>query len=90
MSVQYGKFNLDGKPADIQEMDRIRRLLAPYGPDGESCYSKHNLAVIYLSQQPPLLELARWHYQKALAAGVPKNPEWEKLFASRKASESGQ
>jgi asparagine synthase (glutamine-hydrolysing) len=47
MSVQYGRLNLDGKPADIQEMDRIRRLLAPYGPDGESCYGKHNLAVIY-------------------------------------------
>ncbi len=47
MSVQYGKCNFDGKPVDVQELDRIRSLLAPYGPDGESCYSKHSLAVIY-------------------------------------------
>jgi len=33
----------------------------------------NNLAVIYLSQKPPLLELARWHYQKAVAAGT-SNP----------------
>jgi tetratricopeptide (TPR) repeat protein len=40
----------------------------------------NNLAVIYLTQQPPLVELARWHYQKALAAGHPKNLELEKLL----------
>src|SRR5581483_9797450 len=27
----------------------------------------NNLAVVYATQNPPLLELARWHYQKALA-----------------------
>lgn len=37
-----------------------------------------NLAVIYASQDPPLLELALWHYQKAVAAGLPKDPEFEK------------
>lgn len=40
----------------------------------------NNLAVIYLTQQPPLVELARWHYQKALAAGNPHNPALEKVF----------
>lgn len=40
----------------------------------------NNLAVIYAAQNPPLLELARWHYKKALAAGHPANPELEKLF----------
>jgi Flp pilus assembly protein TadD len=38
----------------------------------------NNLAVIYLAQNPPMVELARWHYQKALAAGLPPNPELEK------------
>ena len=38
----------------------------------------NNLAVIYLSQNPPYVELARWHYQKALAAGFPHNPDLEK------------
>ncbi|HVV02281.1 MAG TPA: tetratricopeptide repeat protein [Verrucomicrobiae bacterium] len=32
-----------------------------------------NLAVIYVTQTPPLTELARWHYQKALDAGAPHN-----------------
>lgn len=40
----------------------------------------NNLAVIYAAQQPPLLELARWHYQKALAGGLPKNPDLEKML----------
>ena len=43
----------------------------------------HNLAVIYLSQQPPSVELARWHYQKALAAGHPRNPELEQTLEAR-------
>ena len=43
----------------------------------------NNLAVIYISQQPPLAELARWHYQKALDAGQPHNPDLEKILADR-------
>lgn len=42
----------------------------------------YNLAIIYMSQKPPALELARWHYQKAIAAGQPHNSELEKKFAS--------
>jgi len=33
--------------------------------------------VIYISQLPPLVEMARWHYQKALDAGQPRNPDLE-------------
>ena len=43
----------------------------------------NNLAVIYASQQPPLTELARWHYQKALDDGQPHNPDLEKLLADQ-------
>jgi tetratricopeptide (TPR) repeat protein len=43
----------------------------------------NNLAVIYLSQTPPLPQLARWHYQKALDAGQPRNPELEKMLAAK-------
>ena len=43
----------------------------------------NNLAVIYLSQTPPLPDLARWHYQKALAAGQPRNPDLEKMLADK-------
>lgn len=45
----------------------------------------NNLAVIYATQQPPALELARWHYQRALANGHPRNPELEKLLENRAA-----
>ncbi|MEY4387958.1 MAG: repeat containing protein [Verrucomicrobiota bacterium] len=43
----------------------------------------NNLAVIYATQNPPQVELARWHYQKALDTGHPKNPELEKLFEAK-------
>jgi tetratricopeptide (TPR) repeat protein len=42
----------------------------------------NNLAVIYATQNPPLIPLARWHYEKARAAGHPRNPELEKLFGT--------
>ncbi len=42
----------------------------------------NNLAVIYAAQQPPLMGLARWHYQKALATGLPRNLELEKKLES--------
>jgi tetratricopeptide (TPR) repeat protein len=39
-----------------------------------------NLAIIYLSANPPLVELARWHYEKALAAGLPPNLDLERML----------
>jgi tetratricopeptide (TPR) repeat protein len=56
---------------------RAIQLDPAYGP------AHNNLAVIYASQQPPLVALARWHYQKALAAGQPRNPDLEKMLAER-------
>ncbi len=44
--------------------------------------AQNNLAVIYATQKPPFLALARWHYQRAIAAGQPKQPELEKLLFS--------
>ena len=40
----------------------------------------YNLAVVYATEHPPATELARWHYQKAIAAGIPRNPDLEKKF----------
>jgi len=47
MSVQFGKWNFDGKPVDPKELDEIRPVLAPYGPDGEGSICKNNLAILY-------------------------------------------
>jgi tetratricopeptide (TPR) repeat protein len=52
--------------------------------------AQNNLAVFYLTQQPPSLELARWHYDKAIAAGFPHNPEMEKLLNEKKTADAGQ
>jgi len=49
--------------------------------------AQNNLAVFYLTQQPPSVELARWHYEKALAAGFPRNPEMEKILDAKKTAE---
>lgn len=40
----------------------------------------HNLAIIYATQKPPFAELARWHYQKSISAGHPRNSELEKVI----------
>ncbi|MFZ0826907.1 MAG: tetratricopeptide repeat protein, partial [Verrucomicrobiia bacterium] len=50
----------------------------------------NNLAVIYISQQPPLVELARWHYQKALDLGQPHNPDLERMLDAKGATSSPQ
>jgi Flp pilus assembly protein TadD len=48
-------------------------------PDYASAH--HNLAIIYATQKPPFIELARWHYDKAISLGHAKNPELEKIMA---------
>jgi tetratricopeptide (TPR) repeat protein len=40
----------------------------------------NNLAIVYATQKPPALALARWHYKKALDAGHAPNPELEKIL----------
>jgi len=42
--------------------------------------AQYNLAVVYATQQPPANALARFHYQKAIAAGYPRNSDLEKRF----------
>jgi tetratricopeptide (TPR) repeat protein len=43
----------------------------------------NNLAVVYATQTPPAIALARWHYERALATGHPKNPDLEKLLKEK-------
>jgi len=40
----------------------------------------NNMAVFYLTQSPPSVSLARWHYQRALDTGFPHNLELEKML----------
>lgn len=44
----------------------------------------NNLAVFYATDKPPALELARFHYQRALSLGHAQNAELEKLLNQAK------
>ncbi len=63
------------KPAEAA----LRRAVALDPNYGEA---HANLAAVYALQQPPYLELARWHYDKALALGGRPNAEIEKRLAT--------
>jgi asparagine synthase (glutamine-hydrolysing) len=47
MSVQFGKCNLDGRRVDPMDLDKVRPVLTPYGPDAEGYHCKNNLGILY-------------------------------------------
>jgi asparagine synthase (glutamine-hydrolysing) len=47
MSAQFGKCYFDGKPLDPQELDRVRPMLARYGPDAEGSFHQDNVGILY-------------------------------------------
>lgn len=47
MSVQFGMYNFDGKTVDPEHLNKVRQVLAPYGPDGEGYIYRNNFAVLY-------------------------------------------
>ncbi len=44
----------------------------------------HNLAVVYATQKPPFIALAKFHYAKAVAGGHKKNADLEKILGAEK------
>ena len=47
MSVQFGRWNLDGKPVDPAYLAKVKPVIAPYGPDDEGAYAISNLSILY-------------------------------------------
>src|SRR5689334_15658114 len=47
MSVQFGRWNLDGKPVDSRYLERVATALAPYGPDGGRSHNDKNISILY-------------------------------------------
>src|SRR5713226_7131789 len=47
MSVQFGRWNFDGKPVDRDYLEKARASIAPYGPDDAGSYSKSNIGILY-------------------------------------------
>jgi asparagine synthase (glutamine-hydrolysing) len=47
MSVQFGRWNLDGMPVDQTYLAKVKSIIAPYGPDDEGAYATINLSILY-------------------------------------------
>jgi len=47
MSVQFGRWNFDGKPVDHEYLEKARASIAPYGPDDNGSYSRENISILY-------------------------------------------
>ncbi len=67
--------------ASEQELRRAVELDPNYAD------ANFNLAVLYLGRTPPLIELARRHYQRALDLGAQRDPAIEKLLSKSVASQ---
>jgi asparagine synthase (glutamine-hydrolysing) len=47
MSAQFGRWNFDDMPPAPDYLEKMRKVLAPYGPDGSSSYSKGGVEILY-------------------------------------------
>src|SRR3984893_5038540 len=47
MSVQFGKWNLEGHPPAPDYIEKVSAALAPYGPDSNESYSKGGVRILY-------------------------------------------
>lgn len=47
MSVQFGRWNLDGQQPEEEYVQKVSATLAPYGPDNCNVHSKAGLTAIY-------------------------------------------
>jgi len=47
MSVQFGRWNFDGKPIAPEYIEKVNATLAPYGPDSSDSYSGGGVQILY-------------------------------------------
>ena len=47
MSVQFGRWNINGLPTDTEYLAKAKETLAPYGPDGGGAYIKDDVGILY-------------------------------------------
>jgi asparagine synthase (glutamine-hydrolysing) len=47
MSVQFGRWNTDGKPVDPDYLEKVKPIIARYGPDDGSSYTKDGVGILY-------------------------------------------
>jgi len=47
MSVQFGRWNCDGRPVEPSYLLRAGKLLVPYGPDAEGAHIKDSVGILF-------------------------------------------
>jgi len=47
MSVQFGRWNFEGKPIDQADLEKVKPLISPHGLDDSACYSNPDIAILY-------------------------------------------
>ena len=47
MSVQFGRWNVEGPAPAADYIEKVRTMLAPYGPDSDESYSKDGMKSLY-------------------------------------------
>lgn len=47
MSVQFGKWHIDGRPVSVEDLEKVKPMIAPYGPDHCGTYRTHGIGVLY-------------------------------------------
>jgi len=47
MSVQFGRWNTDGKPADRDDLEKVLPVIAPFGPDDGGSYTNAGVSILY-------------------------------------------
>jgi asparagine synthase (glutamine-hydrolysing) len=47
MSVQFGRWNFSGEPIKQDYLEKVRPVLAPYGPDDEGSYANSNIHILH-------------------------------------------
>ena len=49
MSMQFGRWNFEGRTPAAEYIDKVNATLAPYGPDCNASYSKDGVKILYRS-----------------------------------------
>jgi asparagine synthase (glutamine-hydrolysing) len=49
MSLQFGRWNFDGKPVEQDYLGKIQPLLLAYGPDDRASYSNASMGMLYFA-----------------------------------------
>src|SRR5260370_38342082 len=72
MSVQFGRWNFNGRPGDRDYLEKVKPVIAAYGPDVSGSFSKTSISILYgafhttkesrREKQPPVSESRAVNY----------------------------